>query len=112
AEAVAEILEEIEALDDGTVSYLSRLHQWQALYKRIQAEIPRREAIAPPEVMRLPEVLPGEERIARQFERLRLMVDADLVSVEDAVAKLAALRAELIRMATQTGSLASATDEQ
>src|SRR5690606_32363195 len=73
--------------------------------------IPTREAVAPP-TPPLPEVLPAEERLRPQFERIRLLVEADLMPVEDAVAKLAALRAELIRMATQTGSLASATDEQ
>src|SRR5690606_38185358 len=85
--------------------------QWQALQQRILAAIPTREAIEPP-MPALPEVLPAEERVRRQFERIRLLVEADLMPVEDAVAKLAELRAELIRMATQTGSLASATDEQ
>src|SRR5690606_20693071 len=111
AEQVGQILERLQELDDGTVSYLSRLRQWQALQQRILAAIPTREAIEPP-APSLPEVLPAEERVRRQFERIRLLVEADLMPVEDAVTRLAALRAELIRMATQTGSLASATDEQ
>lgn len=111
AERVADILEQIESLNDGTVTYLATLREWQQLQERIQATMPARVPVTPPTLGR-PEVLPGEERIARQFERLRLQVEANLVPVKDAVARLAELRAELIRMATQSGSLASATEEQ
>src|SRR5690606_34267473 len=62
AEQVGQILERLQELDDGTVSYLSRLRQWQALQQRILAAIPAREAIEPP-TPPLPEVLPAEERL-------------------------------------------------
>jgi len=55
--------------------------------------------------------MPREERISRQFDRLRLLVEAELVPVEDAVSRLAELRAELVSMAAATGGLAGASDE-
>src|SRR5690606_12718922 len=76
AERVGQILEQLRELDDGTVSYLSRLRQWEALYQRILAAIPTREAVAPP-MAPPPEVLPAEERVRRQFARIRLLVAAE-----------------------------------
>lgn len=106
-------LESIQALDDGTITYLETLRTWQQLQERIQAQLPGPlTPVTLPRPTTEPEVLPGEERIARSFARLRLQFEADLVPVEEAVARLVELRSELIRMAAASGSLASASDEQ
>src|SRR5690606_11645885 len=97
----ADILEELESLNDGTVTYLSMLREWLQLQERIAALLPGERVPVSPVAPAGPDVLPGEERIARHFERLRLRVEADLVPLDDAVTRLIELRSELVQMATQ-----------
>jgi len=110
AERLEEVIAEIEKLNDGTNTYLSLLLEARRLLDRLREAMPAAPVPVTPD-QAIPEVMPREERISRQFDRLRLLVEAELVPVEEAVSRLAELRAELVSMAAATGGLAGASDE-
>src|SRR5690606_20463119 len=110
------LVEDGEGFSDAALQILNAMIRLNAEVERLEEKL--REV---PETLRsvtelptsqIPTVLPREDAIAREFRRLQLQVEADLVPIGEAVSTLHDLRAQLISLTQANGGLISANDEQ